>query len=229
MLLGLGAAWLYWQRKSRTLAILGALVMGVAGVVTAWYPALQAQRTMLWTDRLPVAIAVATLALVALRARSVQVAVAIALACAGTWLVASCDFWGFQTDAQSVLLLGLVATAVVLVPRRSNRFIAAGALLVLALAFAVPGLLLASVQSRGFMPPPGFESRLECLHPLVAGAIGLACLLVLLLCGRTALRRVRAGADWPNPALRRWHRLRCQLQQFRGSTRNSASAQCRVA
>lgn len=182
VLLLFAGGWLGWRWKARRTAISGAIVLGLAGIITLWFPALQAQRTMLWTDRVPVAIAAVAAVFWgsrAVRHRKAYVACGIGLACIAAWIGHICGFWAWQTDAQSVAIVVLLAWVMVAVPGWLNRLLAAGAMIAVGLAFAAPGALVVYAQSRGYVPPPGFEARWEWFHPILAGLIGLGCIALL--------------------------------------------------
>jgi len=197
-----GGAWLFWRRKAWHMAIGGAVVLALAGLVTIWFPALQAQRTMLWADRVPIAIvsvAASFWAGWAVPHRKPYAVAGVGLPIAVAWFGYSYGFWGWQTDPQSVAIIAILAGLVVAVPGWWNRLLAVGALVVVGLAFAAPGALVAYAQGFGWMPPPGFEARLEWFHPVVAALIGAGCLSLLQLGWRIKAARRLGSASSGGP------------------------------
>jgi hypothetical protein len=178
----LGGVWLALRRKARGKAILGGVVLGLGGLITIWFPALQAQRTMLWADRIPIAIV--TIAAVSWSSRLVPkrrgyVALGIGLSIATALICGFFGFWGWQTDTQSVVIASLLAWIVIGTPGWRKRILAAGAMILVVLAFAAPGTVVACAQAHGWTPPPDFEARVDVFHPILAGMIGLGCVALL--------------------------------------------------
>jgi hypothetical protein len=187
-MLAVGLLWHGRLCKPRRLAALGLICLGLEALVTFWYPAFFAHRSLTWMDRVPLGVAAGAVILTRVRkgTRSksrwlgAMVVAVIAGYCCDGLLVAD-----WIVDGTALTVFAWVAMALTAVTGWVNRLLAGVALLGGGFGFAFPDYALFSLHHYGVFTRPDPQWVLEWPYLTAAAALGVACIALLLVNLRT--------------------------------------------